>query len=76
MKGREGGLREPDVHGSAVKCCDANVCSFQVIIAGEGRGSACEIDRLISGARIFYPSLSQGAERAAHSSKEVLGCKC
>lgn len=37
MKGRDGGLREPDVHGSAVKCCDANVCSLQLVITGEGR---------------------------------------
>lgn len=36
-EGRDGGLREPDVHGSAVKCCDANVYSFQVVITGEGR---------------------------------------
>lgn len=37
MKGRDSVLREPDVHGSAVKCCDADVYSFQVVVTGGGR---------------------------------------
>lgn len=34
-KSRDSGLREPDVHSSAVKHC--NVYSFQVVVTEEGR---------------------------------------
>lgn len=36
-KCRNGGLRNPDVYGSTVKCCNANVYSFQEVVAGEGK---------------------------------------
>lgn len=34
---RVGGLRNPEVYGSTVKCCNADVYSFQEEVTGEGR---------------------------------------
>lgn len=63
-KCRDGGLRNPHVCGSTVKCCNANVYSFQEVIVGEGTEAQCGegpwIDCLATGARTLYLPLIPG----------------
>lgn len=73
-KGRDGGLREPDIHGSGVKRHDPGVYSFHMVVTGEGR----EVQHVrglrslhLRSKNIFFPSLSQGAESSLFQQRDA-----